>query len=283
VIYSVSSWIFGRRPIETVLQRLAALGYDAVELKGEPDDYELSRLCPRLADSGLAVSSICGMYPGPSEFRDLSHPDRAERERAVDYVRSCVDLAVGVQAPLVIVTPNPVGKTKPRAPRQSELQWAAEAVHTAGEYAGRCGVSLAIEPINRYETYLLNSAEQALRFVRDVGLPSVKMMLDTFHMNIEDPEPGETVRKCAGELIHLHLADSNRQSVGRGHFDFRRLMQELYQIGYDGALAMEPLPPVPDPYQAMQEGFDEAVLDSYLGECAARLRALAAKALEKGC
>lgn len=282
MIYSVSSWIFGSLPVETILEKLSALRYDAVELKGEPGDYQLPRLRSLLKEHGLRVSSICGMYPGPSGLRDLAHPDQAERDRAVVYVQSCVDLAAEVGAPLVIVTPNPVGKTKPLALRQSELGWATDSVRTAGEYAARCGVALAIEPINRYETYLLNSAEQTLHFVRDVGLPSVKMMLDTFHMNIEDPEPGDTVRKCAGELIHLHVADSNRQSVGRGHFDFHSLVEALHQVRYRGALAMEPLPPLPDPYQAMQEGFAGETLESFLGECVERLKYLATQAAEKG-
>lgn len=275
MMYSVSSWIFGRRPLETVLRRLAELGYGAVELKGEPGEYDLPRLRSLLAEHRLTVSSICGMYPGPGEPRDLAHPDPALREQAVRYVRACVDLAAEVGAPLVIVTPNPVGKTRPLAPRASELEWAVEAVRSAGEYAAQAGVLLAIEPINRYETYLINSGEQALDFVRQVGLPSVRMMLDTFHLNIEDPEPGETVRRCAGQLIHLHVADSNRQSVGRGHFDFRSLVAALAEIGYAGALAMEPLPPVPDPYLAMQEGFDQSVLELYLAECLAQLKALA--------
>lgn len=282
MLYSVSSWIFGPVPIERTLPRLSALGYGAVELKGEPAVYDVPALRGVLESEGLRVSSICGMYPGPAGLRDLSHPDREERQRAVDYVRSCVDLAEVVGAPLVIVTPNPVGKTRPLAPVAEEWAWALDSVRVAGEYAAGAGVLLAIEPINRYETYLINSGTQGLKFVREVGLPSVQLMLDTFHMNIEDPGAVETVRLCTEALIHLHIADSNRQSVGRGHFDFAGLMRTLQEIGYQGALAMEPLPPLPDPYLAMQSGFSSDLLDVYLGECLAQLSAYERVAQEKG-
>lgn len=270
----MSSWIFGNQPLEHILERIGALGYDAVELKGEPGEYPLPELKSMLLSRGLSVSSICGMYPGPAERRDLAHPNKAERTKAVDYVRACIDLAAEVNAPVVIVSPNPVGKTKPLASKASELEWAKESVHSAGEHAGRCGVVLAVEPINRYETYLLNSAEQALTFVRDLGLSSVKMMLDTFHMNIEDPAPGETVARCADELVHLHIADSNRQAVGRGHFDFKGLLRALQAVRYEGALAMEPLPPLSDPYQAMHDGYSAETLELFLRECLERLNSL---------
>lgn len=274
--YSVSSWIFGDVPLTDICRTLAKLGYDAVELKGEPGDYDMKALRQVLDGEGLAVSTICGMYPGPraGELRDLSHPDRVERIKAVDYVRSCVDLAAEVGAPSIIVTPNPVGKTRPLAPVESELAWAVDSVREAGEYAGSLGVTLAIEPINRYETYLLCSGEKTLKFVRDVNQPAVKMMLDTFHMNIEDADVKETVLACADALVHLHIADSNRQSVGRGHFDFAGLIEALSSVHYGASLAMEPLPPLPDPYLAMSKGFADGSLEVFLSECLVRLRAL---------
>lgn len=265
--------------MDEVASKLIRLGYDAIELKGEPAEYK--GLCLRRVfdQEGLYVSSICGMYPGPNDPRDLSHPEHVERSKAIDYVRSCIDLAGEVGAPLVIVTPNPVGRTRPISSYESERSWAIDSVRAAGEYALQSGVLLAIEPINRYETYLINTAEQCLRFVKDVGLSSVRMMLDTFHMNIEDKEPSAVILASAEHLIHLHIADNNRQSVGRGHINFLGIMDALRRIGYSRALAMEPLPPLAHPYQAMSQGFSSKELFVLLDECIKRLKPLEKQAI----
>jgi len=133
-----------------------------------------------------------------------------------------------------------------------EREWhhAVESVRRAGAYGAQQGVLLAVEPINRYETFLVTTAAAGLRFVRDVGLESVKIHLDTFHMNIEESDPAEAVRQVGPLLINVHVADSNRQAVGQGHTDFRGILQALKDIAYPGALVLEPLPPVPNPYVA---------------------------------
>ena len=128
-------------------------------------------------------------------------------------------------------------------------------------------VLLAIEPINRYETYLINTADQALRFMERVELESVKVMLDCFHMNIKESDPAAAIRKVGKNLIHLHVADSNRQSTGRGHADFKSIMRSLKEMGHTRYLRMEPLPPLPDPYLALKGMRLEEFLDLYTEEC----------------
>lgn len=249
--YAVSNWIYGDEPLEVTCARLQRLGFDGIELRGEPAACNLPALRALLDRHDLAVTSICGMYPGPDTPRDLSHPDPGVRREAVDYVRSCVDLARATGAGVVIVTPNPVGKTRPLAPVADEWGWALDAVGSAAEAATGSGVRLAIEPINRYETYLINTVERALAFARAVGHAQVAVMLDTFHANIEDPDVADAARAAGTMLAHVHVADSNRQGVGRGHIDFRRLLRALTEIDYTGALALEPLPPLSNPYEAI--------------------------------
>jgi sugar phosphate isomerase/epimerase len=270
--YAVSNWIYGAEPLEGTCARLARLGFDGIELRGEPTVYDRPHLRPLLDEYRLAVTSICGMYPGPDALRDLSHPRSAERQAAIDYVRSCIDLAHDVGAGVVIVTPNPVGKTRPLAAPSDEWSWALEAVRRAAEAAEGSGVRLAIEPINRYETYLINSLAQGLTFVRAVGHPQVAVMLDTFHANIEDPDIADAARAAGALLAHVHVADSNRQGVGRGHIDFLRLLHALIEIGYQGALALEPLPPLANPYDAMAGQGGGPVAEQFAQESLALLR-----------
>lgn len=267
--YSVSNWIFGREPLERSFIRLVRQGYDAIELRGEPDLYSVKEVNHLKAQYGLQASSICGMYPGPrpGELRDLSHPTTEERAKALEYVYACLDLAAAVSAPVLVLTPNPVAKVRPLAKIEDEWKWAVESVYKAGERAAQVGVTIAVEPINRYETYLINSCEQALRFIRQVNLPAVKMMLDTFHVNIEEPSPVASFRRAGADLVHVHVADSNRQPVGRGHLDFKEIVRALVEMKYPGALTMEPLPPLPDPYIALSGEVPEQALDQATREC----------------
>jgi len=272
--YSVSNWIYGDEPFEKTLKRLSRFNYDGVEIVGEPDKYDVSMTRQLLASYGLEASSIAGVYPWPTEDRDFASADRNVRERAVEYAKKCIRFARDVGAILIIVVPSCVAKTKPQAPLEKEWRWSVESVKEAGRYATDFGVLIAVEPINRYETYLVNNVDQALRFVGEVNLESVKIMLDSFHMNIEEPDPAASIRKAGQTLIHMHMADSNRQSVGRGHTDFRAIIRSLKETGYARYLAMEPLPPVPDPYIAMKGLRSEEFLDLYAQECIEQLRFL---------
>ncbi len=277
---SVSTWIFGPRPIEEVIATVHRLRYHGIELRGEPDLYDPAQVRGELEVRGMSTTSICGMYPGPNpgELRDLAHPDARERQRAVEYVRRCVELAHALDAPVVIVTPNPVAKLTPLASTEDEWSSAVEAVREAAVTAEQAGITLAIEPINRYETYLINSVATARRFAHDVGSPAVGVMLDTFHANIEDPDLTVAVLSAGDRLAHVHMADSNRQALGRGHLDVRSFVRVLQATGYAGALAMEPLPPISNPYVALTEGAPLDQLETYLDECARSL-ALAGIAL----
>lgn len=284
--YAISNWIYGEEPIEVTFKRLQGFGYDGVEITGEPDRYDAPRLRHLTEEYGLRCTSIAGMYPWPTESRDLSSPDPAVRRRAVDYLRQCVDFALEVGAPLVIVVPSAVSKVAPVGfaddpeawPAAVEREWkcAVDSVRQAGEYASRHAVLLAVEPINRYETFLVTTAAVGLRFVNEVNLDSVKIHLDTFHMNIEEPDPAEAVRQVRSLLVNFHVADSNREAVGQGHTNFRAILQALKDVGYTGALVLEPLPPVPNPYVAARLKTQAAVHDRYAELSIRRLKDLEA-------
>lgn len=267
--YSVSNWIFGKEPLKDGFQRLAKFGYDGIELRGEPQLYKAGKIQNLMDRYEIKVLSICGMYPGPEkdQLRDLSHPKLDTRKQAINYVKELVDFAKILAAPVVIVTPCPVGKNTPLATEEKEWKWAVESIKEAGHYAGEKGILLAIEPINRYETYLINSIDEALDFINEVELDSVKIMADTFHMNLEDADFGLAIRKASRNLIHVHIADSNRQSPGQGHIDFKQIMMALKEMDYQDSLAMEPLPPLSNPYAVLSERVSGEILDQMAREC----------------
>jgi len=282
--YSISNWIYGDEPLEVTFQRLQKYGYDGVELKGEPKLYqtgEVRKLCKKY---NLSVLSIAGIYPWPTLERDIASPDEGVRKKAVDYLQNCVDLAAGVGAPLVVVVPSAVGKTSPIDSFEDEEEWIQEkeriwnyavlSVREAAKYAEAKGILLVIEPINRYETFLVNTAEEGLKFIAEVNSPAVKIHLDVFHMNIEEANPAEAILRCGKLLMNLHISDSNRMAVGDGHVDFRAIMYALKEIRYQWALTLEPVPPVPNPYVATRLKRYEYLRDKYAEQCITRLKNL---------
>jgi sugar phosphate isomerase/epimerase len=128
-----------------------------------------------------------------------------------------------------------------------------------------------VEPINRYESFLVNTCEQGLRFVREVGSEVVGLHLDTFHMNIEEADPAAAIRSAGDRLWLYHAADSNRQGIGRGHTDFQAQMAALSAIGYAGPIILECTAPGPNPFTPIKDEGSLAWLETYLEESRAWL------------
>ena len=252
------------------MERVAAFGYDAIELVGEPERYDGPRIRELAADAGIAVSSVSSMYTAE---RDLCHPDPTVRRNAIDYVRAVADLAAAAGAATIIVAPSAVMKTSRLAPAADERKWALESIREGGEYAASVGVDVALEPWNRYETYFLNRLEQAIGLWRETGLTNGGVMGDTFHMNIEEASIPDALRAAKGLLKHVHLADSNRAVAGRGHTDFRPILEALLDIGYDGYLSFEVMAPSGDP-MGIPEGAGPESFDADTKQAINNLKAL---------
>jgi len=267
--YSISNWIYATEDLEKSLQRLVKYKYEAVELEGEPDKekYEPKKVKKMLKKYGLEVSSIAGMYLWKEEIkRDLASSDKKIREQTIVYLFKCIDYAYLVGAKLVIVVPAAVSKLAPSLSKKEDWKNSVKAVQEVAKYAEKKDILLAIEPINRYETYLVNSVQDALYYAREVNSSHVKIMADTFHMNIEERDIPEAIRIAGSNLINVHISDSNRCSVGRGHINFKELIKALKEINYQYALTLEPLPPVSDPYLALEGGVSENIFDQYAAE-----------------
>jgi sugar phosphate isomerase/epimerase len=258
--YSYNTIVYLQEPFAQQVERLVRYGYDGIELIGEPDWYDLGEVKRRTQDAGLAVSSICSLFD-PS--RDLCHPDAAQRQAAMEYVRRIADMAAEVGAATILVTPTSWGKPSPLAPREQEWAWAVENIRKAGEYAASVGVDVTIEAWNRYETYFLNRLDQCVEILEATGLENAGVHGDVFHMNIEEVSIADAYRRAGKNLNHTHIADSNRAAPGTGHIDFRPIVKALHEIDYQGYVCFELLPATSDPFGLIRAGGAQEFLDRY--------------------
>jgi D-psicose/D-tagatose/L-ribulose 3-epimerase len=251
--YGVCNWIFGDEPLAETVARLAGFGYDGLELKGDLELYAPAEVKAILDDHGLALLSLT------PEDMDLPHPDAGVRAKAVDYYLRLLDFAAEVGAPMVGCH-GAVGRIRPVTTYEQEYVNYVVGVQRIAERAQELGLRLAIEVLNRYESHLLNTAEEAVRFVEEVGAPNVGLLLDAYHMNIEEADLGSAIRAVGDHLILFHAADSNRQAVGHGHTDFVGVMRTLKEIGYDGSIIVECAASGPDPFTPVKgQGWREEV------------------------
>ncbi len=224
-------------------QRVADLGFDTLEICIEDPDLVTAAAVRRAAaDAGISIS-VCGAF-GPD--RDVSHEDASRRQIGVDYLKVCIDLAAEVGASDVIGPMySATGKTRllPEAKREEQRLWAVESLRTAGEYAAELGVGLAIEPLNRFETDLINTVDQGLNLCKRIDLDSVGLLLDTFHMNIEERNIPDSIRAAGSGIRHFHACENDRGAPGSGHVDWGGVFTALQAIRYDGSVAIESFTP----------------------------------------
>jgi len=215
------------------------MGFDIVEVCVEDPDLLTAEAVRQAAQAtGLQVS-VCGAF-GPA--RDVSHEDPGQRELGLRYLRCCTDLAMAVGSPIVAGPMySATGKARllPPAQRDQQRAWAAESLRQAADYAGERGIRLAIEPLNRFETDLVNTVEQGLELCDRTGRPNVGLMLDTFHMNIEEKSFTDAIKLAAGRLFHMQVAENDRGTPGSGHVPWAEVFSALDAVGYGGPVVIE--------------------------------------------
>jgi D-psicose/D-tagatose/L-ribulose 3-epimerase len=223
--------------------RVKELGFDVLELAVE-DTTLLSAERWRAAGDDAGISfAVCGAF-GPD--RDLSHDDARIRGLGLDYVKFLIDFAAELGATMVAgPLYSAVGKTRMVGPEVREQQrvWAAEGIREAADHAAERGVRLAVEPLNRFETDLVNTAEQALELCDRVGRDNVGLHLDTFHMNIEEKSIPDAIRAAGDRLFHVHACENDRGTPGTGHVPWADVFRALDEIGYEGQLVIESFTP----------------------------------------
>jgi sugar phosphate isomerase/epimerase len=255
--YSYNSLAYVGEDLAESVDRVARLGYDAIEIVGEPSRIDPKRVLKLARDAGIAVSSICSIY---TPERDLIHPDPQARASAVQYVKDLSDFAATMECPTVVVHPTANMKIAALAEPQDEWNWAVESIREAGQYAAERGVNFSLEAWNRFESYFLNRLEQARALWRATGLTNGGVQGDTFHMNIEEASIADAFRSSAGVLQHVHLADSDRTAPGGAMINFEPIIDALVEIEYDKYISFELLPAAANPFAG---GRHEEFFDQY--------------------
>jgi sugar phosphate isomerase/epimerase len=273
MILGACTWIYGEAPLAETLARIAGAGCDGVELPGEPDLVEIAEVRTLLARHRLTPVAMTASCKSPETRRDLAHPDPTIRDDAVAYIVRCVRFAADVGIPLVQVLPSGESRLTPLAHRDDEWRWSIEGMRAGAREAERLGIRIAVEPVNRYEAYLVTSSETALAYLNAVDSSWVGLTLDLFHANIEERTISDAIRAAGGRLWHVHVADTNREGLGRGHLDLGACLAALRTVAYTGALVLEVIPPGPDPFRPIKDAGSAVMIDGYLRDSVAQLRA----------
>jgi len=226
-----------------LMAKIRSMGFDIIEIAVEDAsliDVPLLRKTAR--DEGLSVT-VCGAF-GPT--RDISSDDPAIRRNGAAYIAECLRLTEAVGSSLFAgPVYSAVGKTRMVSPEQKarERAWCVENLRDLGRIASDAGVSIGIEPLNRFETDMINLVEQAIALIRDVGHPAYKVHIDTFHANIEEKSIPDAIRQAGDLLGHLHACENDRGTPGTGHIDWIGIRDALREIGYEGPVVIESFTP----------------------------------------
>ena len=236
---SMHNWMRAE-PLEKTLARLKQFGYESLEISGEPKLYDTAEVGALLKQYGIRCWGAVTLM---MEGRSLIARDEAERASSVQYVKDCITMVKELDGHEMSVVPGTVGKVDPDSTPENEWRWAVESMREIYEHSQAAGVLLAIEPINRFETYFINRGDQALALAEATG-PDCGVCLDAFHMNMEDDDLLGSIRKAGSRLVDFHVADSNRMAPGMGALDWQAIVETLREVGYDGALTVEFVAPI---------------------------------------
>jgi D-psicose/D-tagatose/L-ribulose 3-epimerase len=232
--FAMHNWM-RQEPIETTIERLGRCGYDGIEISGEPSVWDTDAVKRLLDQHGLECWGAVTLMTGG---RDLLHEDAYVRRGSIEYVKDILTQISEWGGKILTVVPSTVGKVVPMGSPEDEWTWAVESLKECQAHAEKVGVRLGLEPLNRFETYFLNRADQALALAEDVG-GNCGVCLDMFHMNIEEADWAEALRSAGDKLVDVHVADNNRMPPGQGALDWGKLMRVLDEIGYDDYVTVE--------------------------------------------
>jgi sugar phosphate isomerase/epimerase len=219
------------------------LGFDAIEVFPPASDavaLDVSLLRTLLEDHGLALAAVGTGAGWVKQRLHLCLPDKAARTKARAFIRSIIDVAGSLGAPAIIGSMQ--GRSGDGTDHKAAIGHLTEALEELGNHASQYQVPLIFEPLNRYETNMVNTIEAGVRLVRSLATKNVMLLADLFHMNIEESDLPAAIRAGAGHLGHVHFVDSNRRPAGLGHIQLGPIAAALGEIGYNGFASAEALP-----------------------------------------
>lgn len=239
----VNTWVWvaplTNADIKNLVPHVAETGFDWIEFPLEEiGGFDYREAATIVKEHGLGVSACVAMGPD----RDLIHEDPAIRASGMQYLHDAIEATQALGGTnLVGPIYATVGRTwqQPPEERIRDLDILVDNLAILSEYAADHGVKMGIEPLNRFETSFINLAEQVIEVVDRVNHPACQIMLDTFHMNIEEKSLGEAIRAAGPRLIHLHACENDRGAPGSGNVAWDEVAQALQDINYDGPVVIE--------------------------------------------
>jgi len=238
-------------PIQVTLEKLKNQGFSTVEVYGEPDFIDVKNLMDQFDSYSIKVSGVTGMWGLSStdnKSRNLVTTDSRLRLAAQNYVKKCVTLCHdlgGKTFNICLFSDEPLisdgnHKFLPVEMKRKLISSLVRPLRELAEYASDCGIDLVIEPLNRYSTPICTSSEDAKYIVNQLNHENMGIMLDTFHMNIEEDSIYETIVVTSSLLRHIHVSDNNRKMPGFAHIDFDEVVRALKKIKYSKFITFEP-------------------------------------------
>ena len=227
--------------LENACQTAKKLEFDAVEIFAPgPDVLQSSAVSKALADNGLALAAVGTGAGWVKQKLHLSLPNASDRQKAKDFIKSMIEAGALHKAPAIIGSMQ--GRHGDGVDQATAMNYLADALEELGEYAAQQGVILIYEPLNRFETNLVNTIESGLHLLDRLSTRNVKLLADLFHMNIEEVRIADAIRQGGNQIGHVHFVDSNRRPAGNGHIDLSSVSAALAEIKYQGYISAEALP-----------------------------------------
>lgn len=243
-------WIFWG-DLESGMAKAAELGFDAVELFiPSADGIESDRLLELLEKYELKLAAVGTGAGKVIHGLTLTDSDPEIRKKAVSFISEMISFGATFGAPAIIGSMQ--GNVLPGMDRTEVMNWLADGLNQLGNHAGFLGIPLIFEPLNRYETNLLNTLEAGAKFITSLKTQNVKLLADLFHMNIEETDIAESIYSFGSYIGHVHFADSNRKPIGFGHTEMAGIASALKEIEYSGFVSAEAFP-YPDPDAAAKQ------------------------------
>jgi sugar phosphate isomerase/epimerase len=236
---STHNWMRAE-PLGTTLARIKKYGYESIEISGEPAQYNIKDTRKLLKEHGIRCWGAVTLTLGE---RNLAARNEGQRARSVQYVKDVITMVSELDGEIITLVPATVGKVVPDGTEAEEWKWVVDATKECFAHGKKKGVKIAVEPLNRFETYFFNRAAQALALA-DAVSPECGVCLDAFHLNIEEEDMYDAIRLAGKRLFDFHVADNNRFAAGLGQLDWKKIVGTLKEIGYDGALTNEFVAPV---------------------------------------
>lgn len=243
----VNTWVWTSplttEGLHTLIPKAAEMGFDWIELPLESlEDFDHKTAAALVQEYGLGVSTAAVMSPD----RDLIHDDAAIRENGMAYICDAIKATEKIGATnLIGPMYSAVGRCWQATAegRERDMETLVKNLLFLAEFADKHGVVLCLEPLNRFETSFMNLANQAIEVVNQVNHPACKIMLDTFHMNIEERSLGDAIRAVGPRLRHVHTCENDRGAPGTGNIAWEEVAVALNDIGYDGPVVIESFTP----------------------------------------